>query len=38
MPIIMNDTHITTPDHVRQFLNGLEAMESQIEAKAARYA
>ena len=33
----MNDTHITTLDHVRQFLNGFAAMEFQIDAKAARY-
>ena len=38
MHIIMNDKHIKTLDHVRQFLNGLGAMEFQIEAKAARYA
>jgi transposase InsO family protein len=38
MHIIMNDTHIKTLDHVRQFLNGLGAMKFQIEAKAARYA
>ena len=30
----MNDTHIKTLDHVRQFLNGLGAMEFQIDAKA----
>ena len=33
----MNDTSIKTLDHVRQFLNGLEAMEFQIAAKDARY-
>jgi len=38
MHIIMNDRSIKTLDHVRQFLNGLGAMEFQIEAKAARYA
>ncbi len=33
----MNDRSIKTLDHVRQFLNGLGAMEFHIEAKAARY-
>jgi len=33
----MNDQSINTLDHVRQFLNGLGAMEFHIEAKAARY-
>ena len=33
----MNDTSIKTLDHVRQFLNGLGAMEFRIETKAARY-
>ncbi len=33
----MNDTSIKTLDHVRQFLNGLGAMEFRIDAKAARY-
>ena len=37
MHIIMNDTSINTLDHVRQFLNGLGAMEFRIEAKAVRY-
>jgi transposase InsO family protein len=37
MPIIMNDQSIKTLDHVRQFLNGLGAMEFHIEAKDARY-
>jgi transposase InsO family protein len=37
MHIIMNDTSIKTLEHVRQFLNGLGAMEFRIEAKAARY-
>ncbi len=34
----MNDTPIKTLDHVRQFLNGLGAMEFCIDAKDARYA
>ena len=34
---MMNDTSINTLDHVRQFLNGVGAMEFSIEAKAARY-
>ena len=34
----MNDQSIKPLDHVRQFLNGLGAMEFQIKAKAARYA
>lgn len=38
MHIILNDTHIKTLDHVRQFLNGLGAMECCIDAKDARYA
>jgi transposase InsO family protein len=38
MHIIMNDTPIKTLDHVRQFLNGLGAMEFCIDAKDARYA
>jgi transposase InsO family protein len=38
MHIIMNDTPIKTLDHVRQFLNGLGAMEFRIKAKDARYA
>ncbi len=38
MHLIMNDTSINTLDHVRQFLNGLGAMEFKIEAKDARYA
>jgi len=38
MHIIMNDTPIKTLDHVRQFLNGLGAMEFRIDAKDARYA
>ncbi len=33
----MNDTSIKTLDHVRQFLNGLGALEFHIDAKAARY-
>lgn len=33
----MNDRSIKTLDHVRQFLNGLGAMEFRIDAKAARY-
>ena len=33
----MNDRSIKTLDHVRQFLNGLGAMEFRIEAKDARY-
>ncbi len=33
----MNDTPIKTLEHVRQFLNGLGALEFRIEAKAARY-
>ncbi len=33
----MNDTPIKTLEHVRQFLNGLGAMEFRLEAKAARY-
>ena len=37
MNIIMNDTPIKTLEHVRQFLNGLGALEFRIEAKAARY-
>ena len=37
MHIIMNDTHIKTLEHVRQFLNGFGAMEFHIEAKDARY-
>lgn len=38
MTIIMNDTSIKALDHVRQFLNGIGAIEFNIEAKAARYA
>ncbi len=38
MHLIMNDTPIKTLDHVRQFLNGLGAMEFRIKAKDARYA
>jgi len=37
MHIIMNDTPINTLEHIRQFLNGLGALEFRIEAKAARY-
>ena len=38
MYIIMNDTPIKTLEHVRQFLNGIGAIEFSIEAKDARYA
>jgi transposase InsO family protein len=38
MTIIMNDTPIKTLEHVRQFLNGIGAIEFSIEAKDARYA
>jgi hypothetical protein len=38
MNIIMNDTPIKTLDHVRQFLNGIGAIDFNIAAKAARYA
>jgi len=34
----MNDTPIKTLEHVRQFLNGIGAIEFSIEAKDARYA
>ena len=34
----MNDTPIKTLEHVRQFLNGIGAIEFNIEAKDARYA
>ena len=34
----MNDTSIKTIEHVRQFLNGLGALEFSIEGKDARYA
>ena len=38
MHIIMNDTPIKTIEHVRQFLNGVGAIEFSIEGKDARYA
>jgi transposase InsO family protein len=38
MKIIMNDTPFKTLEEVRQFLNGVGAIEFRIEAKEARYA
>lgn len=37
MHIIMNDTPIKTLEHIRQFLNGIGAIQFSIEAKEARY-
>ena len=38
MKTIMNDTQIKTLEQVRQFLNGVEAIDLVIETKEARYA
>jgi hypothetical protein len=38
MKIILNDTPFKTLEEVRQFLNGVGAIEFRIEVKEARYA